>query len=279
MAEGVSGAVGGVIRRIALRTEYDGRRFHGWQIQDGQRTVQQVLTDALSGMVGHPVRLIGCSRTDAGVHALAHVSHFMTTATIPADRIPFALNGRLPEDVAVHEAVEVGEGFHARYGTVAKTYRYLIHQSRTPSPLLAGRAAFVPRPLDVASMRLSAKALVGEHDFSAFMDAGSEVGTTVRRIDRLTIAHAGSQVMIEACGNGFLYHMVRILAGTLVYVGLGKIDPEDMPRLVRQADRRLTGKTMPACGLYLTKVDYEPQVFLQERSFSQGWLTEGNTNV
>lgn len=267
------------IRRIALRIEYDGRRFHGWQIQTGNRTVQQVLADAISDLVEHPVNLIGCSRTDTGVHALEHVSHFSTTATIPADRLPFALNCRLPEDLAVHEAAEVGPEFHARYGTVAKTYRYLIRQSRTPSPLLAGRAAFVHKPLDIPAMRAAAQSFIGEHDFSAFMDSGGEGKSTIRRIDRLTIDQSGSQIAIEVCGNGFLYHMVRILAGTLVYVGQGKIKPDEVPALIAAADRRLTGKTMPACGLYLVRVDYEPNVFLHSEYAVTERQTEGDAHV
>lgn len=266
-------------RRIALRAEYDGSRFHGWQMQDRQRTVQQVLSDALAGLVGHPVNLIGCSRTDTGVHALEHVSHFETTGTIPADRLPFALNSCLPPDLSVHEAVTVGPGFHARYGTVAKTYAYLIHQSRTPSALLAGRAAFLPTPLDLAAMQAAVIHLLGEHDFSAFMDAGSSGKTTIRRLDRLAIRQEGSLVQIEVCGSGFLYHMVRILAGTLTAVGQGKIQPDALPDLIQSHDRRQAGKTMPACGLYLSRVDYEPNLFVQDEAAGKRWPTGGVLHV
>jgi len=267
------------IRRIALRIEYDGSRFHGWQIQERHRTVQQVLSDALADLLEHPVRLIGCSRTDTGVHALEHVSHFLTTGTIPADRLPFALNSRLPSDLTAHEATEVGPEFHARYGTVSKTYRYLIHQNRTPSALLAGRAAFLPTPLDIDAMRAATAGLTGEHDFTAFMDAGSEVQTTIRRIDHLTVDQDGRLITIEVRGSGFLYHMVRILSGTLVAVGQGKKRPEDMQSLILARDRRQAGKTMPACGLYLTRVDYNPNIFAHDEAAGLRWTSGGRSHV
>lgn len=267
------------IRRIAILIEYDGSRFHGWQIQDRQRTVQQVLTDALAGLLGHPIRLIGCSRTDTGVHALEHVSHFSTIGTIPAERLPFALNSRLPADLTVHAAANVGPDFHARYGTVAKTYRYLIHLSRTPSALLAGRAACLPTPLDTAAMQTAAGHLLGEHDFSAFKDAGNESPKTTRRLDRITVYEKDRLITIEICGNGFLYHMVRIIAGTLIAVGQGKIQPDAIPDMIQSCDRRQAGKTMPACGLYLTRVEYDPPVFIQEDAAGTRWLTGGNLHV
>ena len=267
------------IRRIALRIEYDGSRFHGWQIQERHRTVQQVLSDALADLLGHPVRLIGCSRTDTGVHALEHVSHFLTNGSIPADRLPLALNSRLPSDLTAHEAADVGPEFHARYGTVSKTYRYLIYQNRTPSALLAGRAAFLPTPLDLEAMRTAAAGLTGEHDFTAFMDAGSEVQTTIRRIDHLTVDREGRLITIEVSGSGFLYHMVRILSGTLVAVGQGKIRPGDMQSLILSRDRRQSGKTMPASGLYLARVDYDPNIFMHEDAADLRWPTGGRCHV
>ena len=248
-------------------------------MQQRHRTVQQVLSDALAELVGHEVNLIGCSRTDTGVHALAHVSHFTTNGTIPAERLPFALNSRLPPDLTVHEAVTVSPGFHARYGTVGKTYRYLIHQSRTPSALLAGRAAFLPILLDIEAMQAACRHLIGEHDFAAFMDAGSAVRTTTRRLNRLDIHQDGNLVRIEVNGSGFLYHMVRIIAGTLTAVGQGKIQPDKIPDLIHSRDRRQTGKTMPACGLYLTQVDYEPPVFAQEDTAAERRYTGGKMHV
>ncbi len=267
------------LRRMALQIEYDGRHFHGWQYQERHRTVQHVLGEALAGIVGHAVRLIGCSRTDAGVHALAHVSHFLTTSTIPADRLPLALNSHLPEDVAVHAAADVGSGFHARYGTVAKTYRYLVYQSRTPSALLAGRAAFLPTPLDLGAMQAAAPRLLGEHDFSAFRDASKEEVSPIRRLDRLDVQQDGRLIAIEVCGSGFLYHMVRILAGTLVAVGQGKIDPDCLPDILASRNRLRSGKTMPACGLYLTQVDYDPDPFVNKATVPERWLSGGTIHV
>lgn len=267
------------IRRVALEAEYDGRRFHGWQSQERLRTVQDVLGDALADIVGHKVNLIGCSRTDAGVHALRHVSHFLTTARIPAERLPLALISRLPDDLAVHAAVEVGPEFHARYGTVAKTYRYLICQSRTPSALLAGRAALQPTPLDLDAMRAAAPLLLGEHDFSAFRDASKDSPIPIRRLDRLEVHQDGRIIAIEICGSGFLYHMVRILAGTLLAVGQGRIKPEELPDILASHDRRRSGKTMPACGLYLVKAEYDPDPFQNRDAIRERWLSGGTDHV
>jgi tRNA pseudouridine38-40 synthase len=265
--------LGGQVRRIALRIEYDGSGFHGWQTQVRHRTVQQELADALAGLVGHPVNLIGCSRTDTGVHALEHVSHFVTTGTIPTERLPFALNSRLPSDLTVHEATDVGDSFHARYGAIAKSYRYLVHQARTPSALLAGRAAFLPLPLDLPAMQASAILLTGEHDFSAFMDTGSKKQKTVRRIDSLSVRQDGNLIIFDVRGNGFLYHMVRIIVGTLIAAGQGRFSAAVMTELIHGRDRRQTGKTMPACGLYLTRVDYEPAVFSHDAATGTQWPT------
>lgn len=267
------------LRRVALQIEYDGRHFHGWQTQERQRTVQQVLGDTLAGIVGHQVNLIGCSRTDTGVHALEHVSHFLTNASIPTERLPYALNSLLPDDLSVHAAVDVGADFHARYGTVAKTYRYLIYQSRTRSAMLAGRVAFLPTPLDLAAMRAAAPALLGTHDFSAFRDTSKDSPIPIRRLDRLDLEQEGHLISIEVSGSGFLYHMVRILAGTLMAVGLGKLAPEDMPDILASRNRLRAGKTMPACGLYLIQVDYDQKPFSHEHTIPERWLSGGTVHV
>lgn len=263
------------IRRVAIRIEYDGSRFHGWQTQPRQRTVQQVLSDALAEVVGHKVNLIGCSRTDTGVHALEHVSHFATTGTIPAERIPFALISRLPPDLTVHEAIDVGTDFHARYGTISKTYRYLIHLARIPSALSAGRAAFLSTSLDLDAMMEAARQLVGEHDYATFMDSGSDKLKTVRRLDSFSVQQKDNLIILEVRGNGFLYHMVRILAGTLIAVGQGRMEPSSMSELIKNKNRLKAGKTMPACGLYLTQVDYDPAIFSHDDAAETRWPTGG----
>ncbi len=268
------------LRRIALLTEYDGRDFHGWQTQAKERTVQQVLEQTLSRILKHKVALIGCSRTDAGVHAYNHVSHFSTNSTIPAERLPFALNGLLPADLAAQAAVEVDSSFHARFGAIAKTYRYLIYQSRIPSALLAGRAAYLPMPLDLDAISAALPLLLGEHDFSAFRDTSkTNVRRSVRRLDRLDVQKDGNLISIEICGSGFLYHMVRIITGTLTAVGQGKIKPEDIPAIIRSGDRLQAGKTMPACGLYLLDIAYDSNPFEERNTVSPKWFAGGDLYV
>ncbi|NLC84823.1 MAG: tRNA pseudouridine(38-40) synthase TruA [Ruminococcaceae bacterium] len=268
------------LRRIALLTEYDGREFHGWQTQAKERTVQEVLEQTLARVLKHEVRLIGSSRTDAGVHAHKHVSHFSTTGTIPAERLPYALNGLLPDDLVAQAAAEVDNSFHARFGAVAKTYRYLIYQSRIPSALLAGRAAYLPTPLDIDAMREALPYFLGEHDFSAFRDTSKTiVRRPVRRLDRLDVRQESNLISFEICGSGFLYHMVRIITGTLVAVGLGKTKPEGITDIMLSGDRLQAGKTMPACGLYLLDVEYDNNPFTEIETVSPIWFTGGKQDV
>ena len=247
------------MRTIALLTEYDGTRFLGWQSQREGRTIQNELESALSVLFEQPIRLYGCSRTDAGVHAIGHVSHFKASGSIPSDRIPLALSAILPEDIAVRLAVEMPETFHARYGARAKRYTYRIWNTRIRSAITRQTVFHEPRPLDLDAMRQSALLLTGRHDFSAFMAAGGKTATTVRtlmdvRVDRIP---GDPTIKITVTGDGFLYNMVRILSGTLLYAGLGKIRPEDLPEILLSGDRRRAGKTLPAKGLTLEAVYYE----------------------
>jgi tRNA pseudouridine38-40 synthase len=249
-------------RHIALLTEYDGSDFLGWQAQAQGRTVQQTLLQAIRKVTGETdLRLTGCSRTDAGVHATGHVSHFQTASRIPADRLPLALNGCLPPDVSVRAACEVAEDFHAQYHARGKTYCYRIWHSSSRPACGRQQVCHVPGPLDLDQMRRAMPCLLGRHNFQAFMDQGSCERNPVRTIRRISLTDQGSLLILRVQGDGFLYHMVRILAGTLLAVAQGKIRPDNLPAILAGGDRRLTGKTMPPQGLCLEEVCYEPPLF------------------
>lgn len=251
-------------RKIAILSEYCGTNYAGWQRQENAYTVQEAIEGALSALLGQDIRLIASSRTDAGVHALGHVSHFtLQDHSIPTDAVPRALVAKLPPDISVLQAVEVPESFHARFQPVAKTYRYHLLNRAIPSALEHDRVAHVPGSLDVARMQEACRAFVGKHDFLALQASGATTKTSVRTIYRLEVKQLSPErLMLEVEGDGFLYNMVRILAGTLVYVGQGKIAVESLPERLRSLDRRQMGKTMPAHGLYLAHVRYEPSPFI-----------------
>ncbi len=242
--------------RLKLTIKYDGTNYHGWQRQQNGITVQEVLEDALKRMTGKSVSVTGCSRTDAGVHAKMHVSSFDIETTIPIKKIPLVLNTYLPGDVRAFDCEEADEGFNARYNTKEKTYRYRILNSDYNDPFLARYAWHYPIKLDVEKMKQAASFMVGERDFTAFMASGSKVKTTVRNLKRAEIQKDGSLITITVTANGFLYNMVRIITGTLVYVGNGKLEPMDVKRILEEKDRRLGGVTAPPEGLMLEEVVY-----------------------
>jgi len=242
--------------RIKITVEYDGTEYCGWQIQPNGVTVQQRLNEALHAITGEECSVTGSGRTDAGVHALGQVAHFDTESTIPPERFAAALNSALPQDIRVLSSELSDSDFHARFCAKNKTYRYKMYIDETIRPLQDRYAAHVQYPLDVLSMRRAAKLYEGTHDFSAFMSTGSEVKDTVRTVYFSTVTSEGSEVTFTVCGNGFLYNMVRIMAGTLVGVGLGKLTEEDVTAALAGGDRTLTGKTMPARGLTLVSVEY-----------------------
>ena len=246
-------------RTIALVTEYDGTRFLGWQSQRDGRTVQGTLEGALSGLFECPVTLYGCSRTDGGVHATGHVSHFRAAGTIPTDRIPYALNPSLPDDVAIRLAADVPEDFHARYGARAKRYSYHIWNTRTRPAIHRRTMGHEPRLLDMDAMRAAAAYMTGTRDFIAFMAAGGSTARTVRNMMEVRVERSPAEpvITITVTGDGFLYNMVRILSGTLLYAGLGKTRPDEIPEILLSRDRLQAGKTMPARGLTLEAVFYE----------------------
>ncbi len=248
-------------RNIALLVEYDGTPFCGWQSQKNGNSIQDILQKAIYELTGERVKLYGCSRTDAGVHAIGHVSNFISATKIPIDKIPLAMNSHLPMEIAVRKAAYVEDSFHARYDATGKQYRYSIWNETTRSALYHNRSFHAPRPVCIDRIRQAAEKLIGTNDFSSFMASGSEPKSTVRTLYEINVSVDAPWIHMVFRGNGFLYNMVRILAGTLYYAGIGKIAVEDMDDIINSKDRAKAGKTLPACGLTLEKVFYEKNIF------------------
>ena len=248
------------MRNIALRLSYDGSAYHGWQVQKNEISVAETLATALTKICGHPVKTVGCGRTDAGVHALRYCANFRTDCRIPIDRFPLAVNSRLPGDISVSDAVEAPEDFNAIGSCLKKEYIYRILNSAVPDPFLQKRACFYPQRLDLSLMQQAARAFEGTHDFKAVRSLGTETKTTVRTVYWCRAEKEGDLITISICADGFLYNMCRAMVGTMVYASYGKLLPEEIPRLLRIGDRRLTGPTMPPQGLYLNRVWYEGAV-------------------
>ena len=244
-------------RRIKLLLEYDGTGYSGWQRQRNALAVQQVVEEAIEKLTGATVSLIGSSRTDAGVHALGFCAHFDTQSRIPSEKFCFALNTLLPPDIRVRHSSEAQEGFHARFHATQKQYRYQIHAAPHASALYRNARAHVIYPLSMNKMQGEAAALVGTHDFAAFAASGSIVKNTVRTIRRAELSKSGELVEIIIEGDGFLYNMVRIIAGTLIGVGSGKIEPGAIARAIETKDRLALGATAPSHGLTLMWVAYD----------------------
>lgn len=244
--------------RFRLLLEYDGSPFVGWQIQAGDApTIQGALKAALERISGEPVQVAGSGRTDSGVHAEGQVANITVRTKLDSDVLLRALNGNLPPEIAVLELTPCGPGFDARRDAISKRYRYQIWNGRLRSPLRAGRYAHVAVPLDVGAMRQAADQLVGEHDFACFQAAGTDIVNTVRTILALEITGAtGSEIVLEVDGTGFLRHMVRNIAGTLIEVGRGRRPADSMLELMATCDRREAGPTAPAQGLTLVEVRY-----------------------
>ena len=240
------------MKRVMLVVAYDG---HGWQLQPGKRTVESELNQALSGLLKEDIQVIGASRTDSGVHALCNVAVFDTDSRIPGEKFSYALNQRLPEDIRIQSSRETAPDFHPRHCNSRKTYEYRILNREFPLPTKRLYAYFTYVPLDVEKMRRAAEFLVGEHDFASFCSASSSARSTVRTIYSLTVEKEGDEIVIQVCGSGFLYNMVRIIAGTLMEAGSGSRRPEDMKAVLEAKTRGAAGPTAPACGL--TLVGYE----------------------
>ncbi|MCI5992497.1 MAG: tRNA pseudouridine(38-40) synthase TruA [Clostridiales bacterium] len=245
------------MRNIALFLKYLGTAYHGWQVQKTQVTVGETLERAAEMVVGHPVHMTGCGRTDAGVHARVYVANFRTAARIPADRLPYALNTHLPEDIVVTGAMDVHEGFNAIGSCVRKEYTYLIYNSRIRDPFYVNRAWFYPKHLDETVMQRAAQQFVGTHDFAAVRSVGTEVKSTVRTVYYYDVQRDGDLISLRVCANGFLYNMARAMAGTVVYAAEGKFPPEQVEKILLDGDRTAAGPTVPPGGLYMTKLWYD----------------------
>lgn len=243
-------------KRVRLIVAYDGTGYHGWQVQPGVVTIESELNRCLSALLQEEIQVIGASRTDSGVHALGNVAVFDTCARIPAEKISYALNQRLPEDIRIQRSEEVDLDWHPRHCESRKTYEYHIYRGEFPMPVKRLYALHSYHKLDVEKMREAAAYLEGEHDFKSFCQTGAQVETTVRRIYRAEVVEDGAELIIRVCGNGFLYNMVRIIAGTLLEVGQGKRAPRDMERIIEAKDRGAAGPTAPAHGLLLYRYEF-----------------------
>lgn len=245
------------MKRVRLTVAYDGTNYHGWQLQDNGITIESELNRALSGLLGEEIRVIGASRTDSGVHALGNVAVFDTESRIPGEKISYALNQRLPEDIRIRKSEEVAPDWHPRHCPSRKTYEYRIYCAEFPMPVKRLYSHFTYHPLDTERMRRAARLLEGEHDFKSFCQTGAQVESTVRTIYSLQVEEQGEEVVIRVCGNGFLYNMVRIIAGTLMEVGQGRREPESMGEILAACSRSAAGPTAPARGLTLVKYEFE----------------------
>lgn len=243
--------------RVKMVVAYDGTAYHGWQIQPNGISIQQVLNETLSELLGEEITVTGASRTDAGVHSLGNVCVFDTTTRMPAEKISYALNQRLPEDIVVQESCEVDESFHPRFSKSRKTYEYRILNRKMRMPTRRLDTYFFHYDLNLEAMQKAASYVVGVHDFKSFCSANSQSETTVREIYSCTVEKDGDIITIRVTGNGFLYNMVRILAGTLIQIGDGRKSPEDMIKILEACDRGAAGPTAPACGLTMIGLEYE----------------------
>lgn len=243
-------------RNIRLVLQYEGEGYHGWQVQPGVVTIQEVLEERLSRVIQERVRVIAAGRTDAGVHALEQVAHFKTSCGLPAETLQRALNALLPHDIRILMAEEVDHGFHARFSAVAKRYEYRIWNHPVECPFSRRYSLWIPRSLDLEAMAQSALALSGEHDFSAFRASGSDVRSSVRNVLGCGWQREGSMLRFWIQATGFLRYMVRGLVGTMVDVGLGRRGPEHLRDLLAGGKRSLVGATAPARGLFLARVFY-----------------------
>ena len=250
------------MKRILLTVEYDGTNYAGWQRQLNGLAVQQVLEETLQKATKERIVVTGASRTDAGVHALGQAVHFDTDSRIPPEKYPFVLNTMLPRDIRVHTGREVPEGFHARFMTCGKRYTYRIVNSRHASAIRRNTHVHVPLPLNLAPMQEAARQLLGTHDYAAFQAAGGTAKTTVRTITRAELAQRGDEIILTVEGDAFLYNMVRIIAGTLIEIGLGRRTVNAFSEAYETLDRLSLGVTAPPHGLELTKVYYPEAAFV-----------------
>lgn len=245
------------MRRVRLIVAYDGTNYCGWQLQPNGITIEEILNREIGRVTGEDIHIIGASRTDSGVHALGNVAVFDTNSPIPPKRMAYALNQRLPEDIIVTKSDEVASDWHPRYQNfVKKTYEYHIYNAPVPNPLRRKYSAFVSFPMNVEKMRKGAEYLVGEHDFASFCNVRTNVTDTIRTVDSIDVIRTGPEIVIRITGNGFLYNMVRIIAGTLIRVGRGFYTPEKVKEILGEKKRTAAGVTAPAGGLVLVEIKY-----------------------
>ncbi len=242
--------------RVKLIVAYDGTNYHGWQIQDNGITIEEILNRELSRLLDEDIHIIGASRTDSGVHALGNVAVFDTETRIPAEKISFALNQRLPADIVIQASSRVPDDFHPRFCDTIKTYQYRIWNSRFPNPLVRLYSKFVYYKLDMEKMQQAANYLIGEHDFKSFCSARTQVESTVRHVTDIRFTREGSMIIMEIKGYGFLYNMVRIIMGTLLKCGMGMYPPEQVKEILEAKDRGKAGPKAEACGLTLVSIEY-----------------------
>lgn len=245
------------MRNIKLTIEYDGKDFNGWQKQPTKLNIQGTIERAIEEITGEEIELNASGRTDAGVHAIGQVANFKTNSTIPIEKIPIAINTKLKKSIRIINAEEADENFHSRLSCKRKTYRYIINNNIFSSAIYRNLECHIPQKLDINKMKQAIKYFEGEHDFKAFKASGTSSKSSIRTIYKANIyEQKDNKLWIELTGNGFLYNMVRIIVGTLVEVGLGKIKPEEISKIILEGKRENAGKTLPPNGLYLLKVEY-----------------------
>ena len=244
------------MRNIRLVIEYDGKSFNGWQKQPNKLNIQGEIERAIEELTGEKIDLIASGRTDAGVHALGQVANFRTESNIPTDKFAIAINSKLKKSIVIKSAEEVDEKFHSRYSVKEKTYRYTINNSKYGTALFREMEYHYPIKLNVEKMKEAIKYFEGEHDFSAFKASGTSSKSSVRKIFKAEVVESNERIYIELTGNGFLYNMIRIIAGTLIDVGVEKIKPEEIINIIESKDRKQAGKTLPPQGLCLIEVKY-----------------------
>lgn len=244
------------MKRVMLRVAYDGTNYCGWQVQPNAVTIEGVLNKELSSLLKEDIVVIGASRTDSGVHSYGNVAVFDTESKIPAEKISYALNQKLPEDIVVQESKEVAPDFHPRHCDTRKTYEYRIYNAKFPLPTKRRYSHFVYYDMDMEAMQKAADYLVGEHDFVSFCSANTQVKDTTRTIYSIDLRKEGDEIIIRIRGNGFLYNMVRIIAGTLIQVANHLYEPEKVAWMLEQKDRTVSGPTAPARGLTLVEIEY-----------------------
>ncbi|MGN1266376.1 MAG: tRNA pseudouridine(38-40) synthase TruA [Dorea sp.] len=245
------------MKRVRIVVAYDGTNYCGWQIQPNGITIEEVLNKKISALTGEDIHIIGASRTDSGVHAMGNVAVFDTDSRIPGDRFAYALNQKLPDDIVIVKSEEVAADWHPRYqDEITKTYEYHIYNAKIPNPMKRYHSTFISFDLDVKKMREGAACLVGEHDFVSFCNIRTNVEDTVRTVYDIQVLQNGPDITIRITGNGFLYNMVRIIAGTLIRVGRGFYTPEKVKEILEAKERTEAGVTAPPNGLVLVEIDY-----------------------